>query len=113
MNIKDYCLTFPYSVEDYPFGPETLVMKVNNKIFALLGKDDSISLKCNPFAAIEYREMFNGVKPGYHLNKKYWNTVSLNDDVNEEMIKVMIKESYIEVVKKFPKRDREKYLSKL
>lgn len=113
MNIKEYCLTYPYSVEEYPFGPEPLVIKVNNKMFALIGADNTISLKSNPFVAIEYREMFRGVKPGYHLNKKYWNTVSLNDDVNEEMIKVMIKESYIEVVNTFPKRDREQYLSKL
>lgn len=103
----EYCLSFPKAIKDYPFGEDPLVIKVNNKMFALINDNNEISLKCEPFRALEYREMFNGVRPGYHLNKRHWNTISIDSDVPKEIIKAMIKESYEAVLKTFSKKERE------
>ncbi|SHI84657.1 Predicted DNA-binding protein, MmcQ/YjbR family [Clostridium cavendishii DSM 21758] len=109
----NYCLSLPKTIKDYPFGEEPLVIKVNNKMFALINENHEISLKCEPFRALEYREMFNGVRPGYHLNKKHWNTINIDSDVPKEIIKAMIKESYEAVVKTFSKKEREEIYIKL
>lgn len=113
MNIEEfqvYCLSKPLTTEDCPFGPETLVYRVAGKIFALTGLDSvdlSANLKCEPEYAIELRERYGAVQPGYHMNKKLWNTVhaaELNDD---NLLKKLIDHSYVEVVNKMPKKTRE------
>lgn len=113
MDIKAYCLTLPMAVLDYPFGDTPMVIKVNKKMFALINDVGEVSLKCEPLQALAYRAMFKAVAPGYHLNKEHWNTVTPNQDVDEEMLKQMIRESYRAVVNTFPKKDRERYLIQL
>ena len=109
---KKICLMLPESEETYPFGPENCVIKVNDKMFAILDEIE-ISLKCNPDLALDYREIYEGVKPGYHLNKKHWNTVVLESDVKRKAIVEMIIHSYKCVVGKMPKATREMLLTKL
>ena len=109
---KKICLMLPESGESYPFGPENCVIKVNDKIFAILDEIE-ISLKCNPDLALDYREMYKGVKPGYHLNKKHWNTVVLDSDIKRKAMIEMIVHSYKCVVGKMTKSTREMLLMKL
>ena len=99
MNIedyRDYCLAKKGETEESPFGPDTLVYKVMGKMFALSGIDnfEFINLKCEPDKAIDLREQYHSVKPGYHMNKKLWNSVYIDGDVTDEFIYEMIDESY-------------------
>ncbi len=99
MNIEEFytfCLSKKGVVEIFPFDRKTLVFKVGGKMFSLADVDGfySINLKCSPEQAIEYRERFSAVEPGYHMNKKHWNTVYLNNDVDDVLLKKMIDESY-------------------
>ncbi|MEX2596899.1 MAG: MmcQ/YjbR family DNA-binding protein [Salibacteraceae bacterium] len=112
MNIEDfrsYCLAKPGGSEDLPFDENTLVFKVMGKMFALCDLDafESVNLKCDPIKAVEYRERYEGVSAGYHMNKKHWNTVLTDGSVPEELLRHMINHSYELVVAKLPKRDRE------
>lgn len=93
---REYCLSFPEVTEEFPFGPDTLVYKVRGKIFALthIESFDSINLKCDPEKAIELRERFPAVVPGYHMNKKHWNTVRMDDSVSHRLILEWIRDSY-------------------
>ena len=111
MNIedfRDYCLTLSYVTESFPFGGDTLVFKVKNKMFALTGVDIfySINLKCNPDKAIELREQFDSVLPGYHMNKNHWNTVLIDGLISDKILKEWILDSYQLVVASLPKKDR-------
>lgn len=94
--LREFCAIFEGSWEDYPFGPETPVFKIGNKIFAILGDDSapSINLKCHPDKAIELREKFPAVKPGYHMNKKHWITVECDGSVPERDLKAWIQDSF-------------------
>jgi len=99
------------SSEDLPFGPDALVFKVLGKIFAIIAWNDnplSISLKCEPNHALALRTIFPAVKPGYHLNKDHWNTVTLDGTIADKEIIDMINHSYDQVVKSFSKADKEK-----
>lgn len=113
MNIEEYrsyCLSFSGATEDLPFDENTLCFKVMGKIFSICDIDEfeSINLKCDPVKAIELREMYPDlVIPGYHMNKKHWNTVSMQDSLPDERIKEWITDSYNLVVAKLPKRERE------
>lgn len=112
---RQYCLQLPGVTEDLPFGPDTLVFKVGERMFALCGLDERplrINLKCDPEMALLLREKFAAVKPGYHMNKKHWNTVRMHDNLPDELIKEWIKDSYDLVVAKLPKKDRERLTSK-
>jgi predicted DNA-binding protein (MmcQ/YjbR family) len=111
MNIeqfREFCLELPATEESFPFDEVTLVFKVGNKMYALMGLDNidnpSANLKCDPAKSIELREEYEGVKPGFHMNKKHWNTVSLDSDVNDDMIYELIKESYNLVLKSLTKK---------
>lgn len=111
MNIEDfryYCLSKAGTSEHFPFDNKTLVFKVGGKMFALADVDlfISINLKCNPEKSIELRESFNGIKPGYHMNKVHWNTVSVNEDVPVVLITELIDHSYSLVVESLPKKTR-------
>lgn len=96
---------------DYPFGPEAAVFKVVGKMFALVAWQDeplTISLKCDPEDALQFRAMFPAVIPGYHMNKRHWNTITLDGSVPDEMLDDMIDASYALVVKGLRKADRNK-----
>lgn len=107
--LRDYCLAKPFVEEDFPFGGDTLVFKIGGKIFLLAGLDnfDSFNVKCDPEKAIELREMFQGIIPGYHMNKKHWNTIQLNSDVNDQDMFQMIDHSYELVFNSLPKKIRQ------
>ena len=99
--LHDFCLTLPGAEDTLPFGPDTLVYKVMNKMFLITGVDDtvvSINVKCDPTKAIELREQYSYVQPGYHMNKKHWNTVLMDGTVNVTLLKQWITDSYNLVV---------------
>ena len=99
------------TTEETPFGPEALVYKVMGKMFALIAWEESplrITLKSDPDFALALRAQYPAVKPGYHMNKKHWNTVTLDDSIPEEQFLEMIDDSYALVVEKLKKADREK-----
>jgi predicted DNA-binding protein (MmcQ/YjbR family) len=101
-----YLMKFPQTTEEQPFGPDTDVYKVAGKIFAIVSPDETppaISLKCDPMIALELREEYKSVLPGYHLNKSHWNTVVLDDSVPDDELKKMISHSYEQVVNGLPK----------
>lgn len=109
MNIEEYrnyCITKKGVTEAFPFDESTLVFKVMDKMFALTGVDsfDYINLKCDPENAVELREQYNGVKPGYHMSKRHWNSVYLNSDVSDKMVYDLIDDSYQLVVNSLTKK---------
>ena len=95
-NLRDYCISKKGASESFPFGDDTLVFKVNGKIFALVNLDGdlSINLKCDPALAIELRERYSSVTPGYHMNKKHWNTVIIDGSIPDKEIFSWIDHSY-------------------
>lgn len=111
MNVEEFrnhCLEKAHVEETMPFDDTTLVFKLNNKMFALLSlkeeRRNTCSLKCDPERAIQFREEFSAVKPGYHMNKKHWNSVLFNHDVSDEMIFQMVDDSYALIFKSFSKK---------
>jgi predicted DNA-binding protein (MmcQ/YjbR family) len=109
MNIeefRDYCLAKKGVTEETPFGPDTLVFKVMNKMFALTALDsfDFINLKCKPERSIELREQYSSIRPGWHMNKKLWNSVHVNDDAKDQLIYELIDHSYNLVVASLSKK---------
>jgi predicted DNA-binding protein (MmcQ/YjbR family) len=104
--LRDYCLSLLGTHEEFPFGPDTSAFKVAGKIFALsrLAEDPlRISLKCDPALAQELREAHAAVMPGYHLNKRHWNTVTIDGSLSDEMISDMVEDSYDLIVSKLPR----------
>ncbi|MBI1342138.1 MAG: MmcQ/YjbR family DNA-binding protein [Terrimonas sp.] len=96
-SLREYCLSKPGVEESFPFGPETLVFKVAGKIFLLTGLDSEdlrFNVKCDPEKAIELREEFSCVLPGFHMNKKHWNTIVVDGSVSNELLKEWITHSY-------------------
>ena len=102
--IRAYCLTKNGVDEGFPFGDTTLVLKVGGKIFVLinLDSDPSMNLKCEPGRAIELREVYPAIIPGYHMNKKHWNTVVLDGSISKRLIMEMIDHSYDLVYQSLP-----------
>ncbi|MCH5715030.1 MmcQ/YjbR family DNA-binding protein [Niabella hibiscisoli] len=101
-SIRDYCLGKADVEKTLPFGPDTLVYKVNGKIFLLMGMDAdpvSFNVKCDPDLALELREQYNCVQPGYHMNKKHWNTIVADGSVPFKQLKEWIDHSYDLVAK--------------
>jgi len=95
--LREYCLSKPDVEETLPFGPDTLVFKVNGKVFLLAGLDEhplSFNVKCDPDKAVELREEFACVLPGYHMNKKHWNTIVVDGSVSTKQLKEWIDWSY-------------------
>lgn len=105
-SFREYCISKSGVTEEFPFGDQTLVFKVLGKVFALANIElfDSVNLKCDPEWAIELRERYVGIQPGYHMNKKHWNTVSVSRDVPDSLFFELIDHSYNLVVKNLPKR---------
>lgn len=96
-DIRDYCLSKPGAEETLPFGPDTLVYKVNGKVFLLMGINSeqlSFNVKCDPDKALELREEYSCVIPGYHMNKKHWNTINVDGSVSNKLLKEWIDDSY-------------------
>jgi predicted DNA-binding protein (MmcQ/YjbR family) len=109
VELRDHCLSFTGAEETFPFGPKTSVFKVAGKMFALsqLAADSlRVSLKCEPRLAEALRAAHAAVIPGYHLNKRHWNTVTIDGSVPEEAIRDMIEDSYDLVVSKLPQARR-------
>ena len=112
MNIEEfrtYCMNKKGVEESLPFSPTTLVFKVGNKMFSLTDLDsfEFINLKCDPDRAIILREEYTGVKSGYHMNKKHWNSIYLNSDISDSLLKELIDESYDLIVQSLTKKVRE------
>jgi predicted DNA-binding protein (MmcQ/YjbR family) len=98
------------AVEDYPFGPEVAVFKVAGKMFALVALDETplrLTLKCDPVEADFLRSIYAAIKPGYHMNKQHWNTITLDGSVPQELLLKMINSSYGLVVKGLRRAERE------
>ncbi len=108
--LKKLCLSFNGAEETYPFGPETTVFKVEGKMFALTqleAEELRVSVKCEPALAEQLRAAHPEVIPGYHLNKRHWNTVMLSGDLDDRMVHDMVEDSYDLVVESLPKRIRD------
>lgn len=109
---REYCLSKKASSEDFPFGPETLVLRVGGKIFAIAGLDNerfTVNLKCDPDRSVELRELHPEVQPGWHMNKQHWNTVDFEGSLSERMLRELIDHSYDLVAKSLKKADREAF----
>jgi predicted DNA-binding protein (MmcQ/YjbR family) len=103
------CLAYPGAVEDYPFGDEVAVFRIGGRMFALValvGEPGSVNLKCEPDLALELRHQHAAVRPGYHQDKRHWNTVDLDGSIADEELLDMIGHSYELVVNKLPRRRR-------
>jgi len=103
---REYCLSKPRATEGTPFGPDVLVFKVGGKMFALAALDDvpaTVNLKCDPDLALDLRDRYDEVRPGYHMNKKHWNTVEIQGAIPHVELRKMIDHSYDLVAKSLPK----------
>ena len=108
--VLELCSSRPGAVEDYPFGDEAAVFKVGGKMFALVlldGEPGSVNLKCDPDWAIELRELHAAVRPGYHMNKRHWNTVELDGTIDDADLHEMVEHSYELVLRALPRRERD------
>lgn len=108
--IREYCITKKAVTESFPFNETTLVFKVMNKMFCLLGLDNMrISLKNDPEKNIELRAHYPAIIAGYHLNKEHWNTIELDGTISPDLLKELIDESYWLIVKSLPKKKQEEF----
>ena len=111
--LREYCLSKKAVTEDFPFGEDTLVFMVLNKIFLLVSLSSNplqFNAKCDPDKAIELRDQYDVVQPGYHMNKKHWNTIIMNGSLSNAQLKEMIDDSYNLIVQSLPKKERENLL---
>ena len=111
-DLRTFCLSVPGTEECLPFDDVTLVYKVMGKMYALIPLDTeicSVSVKCDPDKAIELREHYQAVEEAWHFNKKYWNTLLPNKDMDDSQIKRWIMHSVDEVICKLPKIRQEEY----
>ena len=107
--LRAWCLGRPGAVQEFPFGPETAVFKVAGKIFALSALESSplkVSVKCEPELAEQLRASYPAIVPGYHLNKRHWNTVTLDGSVDDQLVRDLVEDSHDLVVSALPKRLR-------
>ncbi|MEQ3722622.1 MmcQ/YjbR family DNA-binding protein [Alcanivorax sp.] len=107
--VRTYLLGKPEAREDFPFGPDVAVMKVRDKMFATLGREGGegrMNLKCDPDQALALRDIFAAVLPGYHMNKKHWNTIKLDGSIPEGEIQRMIDHSFALVINGLSKKVR-------
>jgi predicted DNA-binding protein (MmcQ/YjbR family) len=108
-SFRAHCLNKSAATEGTPFGPEDIVFKVAGKMFAILALEEvppRVNLKCDPDLALELRDRYEQVEPGYHMNKKHWNTVVLDGLIPDQEIRKMIDHSYELVVQSLPKAKR-------
>ena len=105
--LRAWCLQLAGASEDLPFGPEVSAFRVAGKIFALTMLERTpleVSLKCDPDLAVELRNSYAAIRPGYHLNKRHWNTVALDGGLDDQFVRELIEDSYDLVVSALPKR---------
>ena len=105
-DVLAHCLDLPGAEETYPFGDEVAVMKVGGKMFALvpLGSEPAVvNLKCDPARALELRAAYAGIRPGYHQNKRHWNSVDLDGSVEDDLLRELVEDSYDLVVARLPR----------
>jgi predicted DNA-binding protein (MmcQ/YjbR family) len=110
---REYCLKKHGVTEGTPFGEDVLVFKIGGKMFALAALDEvpsTVNLKCDPDLALELRDRYEQVRPGYHMNKRHWNTVEIDSGIPEAEMRRMIDHSYELIVKSLPKVKRAKLL---
>lgn len=109
--IQEYCLTLPHATEDFPFDDKVWVGKIHNKIFILMdifAEETAMNLKCDPEYAEELRAQYDSIKPGWHMNKKHWNTVTFSShEIDFNFLKELILHSYNLVFKSLPKKIRD------
>jgi predicted DNA-binding protein (MmcQ/YjbR family) len=108
---REYCLAKRGATEGTPFGEDVLVFKVGGKMFALVALDEvpaSANLKCDPDLALELRDQYEQIQPGYHMNKKHWNTVEIDSGIPDAELRKMIDHSYELVLQSLPKAKRKK-----
>jgi predicted DNA-binding protein (MmcQ/YjbR family) len=108
--LRGWCLQQGEAFEDFPFGPEHSVFKVAGKMFALSALDRApleVSVKCEPDLAVGLRNSYSAIRPGYHLNKRHWNTITLDGSLSDQLVRELIEDSYDLVVSALPKRVRE------
>ena len=108
-DLRRWCLAQTGAVEEFPFGPEHSVFKVGGKMFAISALDRTpleVSVKCEPELALQLRGTYAAIRPGYHLNKRHWNTVLLDGSLPDAMVRDMIEDSYVLVVEALPKGQR-------
>ena len=105
---RDYCIKKKAVTESFPFDEKTLVFKVGGKMFALTDIEEfnSINLKCDPLRAIQLREKYSAVRPGWHMNKTHWNTVEVNNDLNDDELLELIDHSYELIVSSLTNKAR-------
>src|SRR4029079_2725198 len=106
VEFREYCLTKPKATEGTPFGETVLVFKVAGKMFALMSLDEvpaTANLKCNPDLALDLRDRYEQVRPGYHMNKKHWNTVEIEGGILDIELRKMIDHSYKLLTERLPK----------
>ena len=108
---RDYCLSLKGAEEDTPFGPDWIVFRVMGKMFACidLNRPTCITVKCEPDYAGELRERYDGIEPAWHFNKRHWNQVWFDRDVDDELVRRLIRHSLDEVVRKMTRKQREAY----
>lgn len=105
--VREYCLSLKGVTEDFPFDETTLCFRVGSKIFAIMGIDKkpvSVNLKCEPEKALELREEYDYIIPGFHMNKKHWNTVIAESEISDDLLQELIDESYKLIFDKLPKK---------
>jgi len=107
--LREYCISKKGVSEGFPFDEVTLVFKVGGKMFALTNLDGepSVNLKCDPERAIELREHFSSIIPGYHMNKVHWNTIFMNGAISDPLLKELVDHSYLLILDSLPKAKRE------
>ncbi|MGV3705766.1 MAG: MmcQ/YjbR family DNA-binding protein [Arcticibacter sp.] len=111
MNIeeyRDFCLSLKGASESFPFGDDTLVMKVKDKVFSLASLEGlfSFNVKCDPEKAVDLRERYPDVQPGYHMNKRHWNTIHVTGAVPDDELREWIRDSYNLILNSLPKKLR-------
>ncbi|MFI1163395.1 MmcQ/YjbR family DNA-binding protein [Streptomyces sp. NPDC020801] len=108
--LRALCLSFNAAVEDFPFNPETSVFKVQGRLFALSALDArplKVNLKCDPEDAVRLRAEYEGlIVPGWHMNKRHWNTVTVGDELPDRLVRELVEDSYDLVVAGLPRADR-------
>jgi predicted DNA-binding protein (MmcQ/YjbR family) len=108
--LRAWCLRQPGAIEGFPFGPEHSVFKVEGKMFALSALDRTpleVSVKCDPDLAVQLRASYPSIRPGYHLNKRHWNTITIDGTLSDQLLCDLLEDSYDLVVSALPKRVRE------
>lgn len=113
----EYCLSKKGVTEHFPFNEDTLVLKIGGKMFLLSSLSSwengnpKVNLKCDPERAQELRDNYDGIQPGYHMSKKHWNTISINEDVADTLVKELIDHSYAMVFRSLPNKIKKEILS--